>query len=39
MIKVMIRHIMEDIEIFSDDFVESDEEQLFSLMKTRKKVS
>ena len=35
----MIRHIMEDIEIFSDDFVESDEKQLFSLMKTRKKVS
>ena len=35
----MIRHIMEDIEIFSDDFVESDEEQLVSLMKTRKKVS
>ena len=37
--EVMIRHIMEDIEIFSDDFVESDEEQLVSLMKTRKKVS
>ena len=37
--EVMIRHIMEDIENFSDDFVESDEEQLVSLMKTRKKVS
>ena len=37
--KVMVRHIMEDIEIFYDDFIESDEEQLFSLMKTRIKVS
>ena len=29
----MIRHITGDIEIFSDDSDESDEEQFFSLMK------
>ena len=29
----MIRHITEDIEVFSDDFDEPDEEQIFSLTK------
>ena len=29
----MIRHVTEDIEVFSDDSDEPDEEQIFSLMK------
>ena len=29
----MIRHITEDIEIFSEDSDEPDQEQIFSLMK------